>query len=219
MNPLADFLEQLLRSGRVVFDAPPTPERAHLPPAQRVLERAFADQARTLAGPALPFQPAVALACAELVRQSCWFLVRHDEPVETVLPRLELPPPANAAEHWSGDLLLRYLPQIHRRARALAPADPFGDALAQRLREWPLSGVLGDVADAPVAPPAFDGHSGLLLLYAERLVQHPKPDWLPAGRGREYVELVCQELGAPGVHLLQRLLPPDREEIVQDAQS
>jgi len=219
MSTLAEFLEQLLHSGRVTFAAPPSPGHAQMADAQRVLERAFAVQARTLAGPALPFQPRVALACAELVRQSCWFLVRHDEPVGTVLQRLELPPPASAADHWTGDLLLRYLPQIYRRARALAPADPFGDVLAQRLREWPLSGVLGDVADAPVPPPELDGHPGLLLLYAERLVKHPKPGWLPAGRGREYVELVCRELGAPGAVLLQRLLPPERVENTADAQS
>ena len=219
MTTLADFLEQLLRSGRVVFAAPPPAGHAPTADAQRVLERAFADQARTLAGPALPFQPDVALACAELVRLSCWFLVRRDEPANKVLPWLKLPTPTSAAEHWSGDLLLRYLPQIYRRARALAPADPFGDALALRLREWPLSGVLGDVADGPLPPPDFEGHPGLLLLYAERLARHPKPDWLPAGRGREYVELVCQELGAPGVHLLRRLLPPERAESIPDAQS
>jgi hypothetical protein len=33
------------------------------------------------------------------------------------------------------------------------------------------------------------------MLYAERLRAHFKPAWLPSGAGRQYVELVCTELG------------------------
>ena len=63
------------------------------------------------------------------------------------------------------------------------------------LRQWPLTGVLADVAEEPLTPPEFDGHPGLLLLYAERLARHEKPAWVPHGKAFEYVELVFRELG------------------------
>jgi hypothetical protein len=90
---------------------------------------------------------------------------------------------------------LRFLPQVHRRARAVAPDDRLAALLAGVLRQWPLSGVLSDVEEGPAAPPDFGGHPGLLLLYAERLARNEKPAWLPAGPGLEYLELVLADLG------------------------
>jgi hypothetical protein len=55
--------------------------------------------------------------------------------------------------------------------------------------------VLADIADEPLIEPEFDGHSGLRLLYAERLAEHWKPAWLPQGPGSEYVKWVFQESG------------------------
>jgi hypothetical protein len=79
--------------------------------------------------------------------------------------------------------------------RALAPDDPLAGLLANLLRQWPLSGVLSDVSEAPLTLPEFGGHPGLLLLYAERLARSEKPAWMPGGKGREYVELVFHGLG------------------------
>jgi len=122
--------------------------------------------------------------------------VQQTEPAEELERRLTLPPPRSAAEHLSADLLLRLLPALHRRARALAPADPLCGRLTAILRDWPLSGVLADVAEPPVGSLAFEGHPGLQLLYAERLARNFKPAWLPTeGQARAHCELVWQELG------------------------
>jgi hypothetical protein len=56
--------------------------------------------------------------------------------------------------------------------------------------------VLSAVADPPRGDLEFDGHTGLQLLYAERLADNLKPAWVPAGgRCREVAELVFQERG------------------------
>ncbi len=73
---------------------------------------------------------------------------------------------------------------------AFDPADPLVALLADVLRQWPLSGVLSDLEDGPPVPPDLGGHEGLMMLYAERLVSHDRPGWLPEGRALEYVELV-----------------------------
>jgi MoxR-vWA-beta-propeller ternary system domain bpX4 len=97
-----------------------------------------------------------------------------------------------ASQHLSADLLLRYLPQILRRARGLDPVDPLADIVAETLRRWPLSGVLSDVEERPVGSLDFEGHPGLMLLYAERLAANDRPGWRPPESSRvfEYYELV-----------------------------
>ena len=54
---------------------------------------------------------------------------------------------------------------------------------------------IGRYISAPLAPVEFASHPGLRLLYAERLAQHEKPGWFPAGPAMESVELVWQQLG------------------------
>ena len=54
------------------------------------------------------------------VASACWALVNHDERPEDLAPRLSMSRlPRTPAHHLSADLVLRYLPQVHRRARAI----------------------------------------------------------------------------------------------------
>lgn len=196
MSPLAEFVTLALRKGEVLFCAPPLPARERDAEAAAVLARTFAEYRLTVPGPLLEFDEPTALAAAALVQQACWFLVSHDEPPEEVQKRLVMPgPPQSLGEHLSADLLLRFLPQVHQRARASNPEDPLVARLAQLLREWPLSGVLSSVEEEPATALDFHGHRGLWLLYAERWSRHSKPAWQPHGEGLEFVELVWAELG------------------------
>lgn len=190
---LRRFLDDLLHDGKVAFRAPPAPEPVAAE-VRQLLEEAYATYRLQVAGDLLPFVAEPALAAAEVVRQSCWFLLSHDEEVVELNRRLRLPPPRGPADHLSADMLLRYLPQVHQRARTRAADDPLRHRLVEILRHWPLSGVLADLVDPPLTPPEF-GHSGLQMLYAERLAKYPKPGWLPAGAGLQQVELACHELG------------------------
>src|SRR5262249_8622591 len=133
--------------------------------AGALLARTFALARLDVAGPLIAFDAALGLAAAELVQHACWFLVSHLEPDSEVESRLRLPhPPHSASEHLSVDLTFRYLPQVYRRSRGVAPDDVLTQRLAHLLREWPLSGVLADIEDAPATDLEFAGHDGLRLL-------------------------------------------------------
>lgn len=188
--PLVAFLHRLFREGSAVLRERPRLAAGERAEALALLEGAYAACRLDVAGPPIAFDAVAGLAAAELLGGACWFLVNRTEPPDEVERALALPGrPATAAQHLSADLTLRFLPQVHRRARSLAPDDRLTELLADVLRRWPLSGVLADVTEPPLTPPEFD-HPGLRLLYAERFVRAEKPAWLPGGPGREYVELV-----------------------------
>jgi hypothetical protein len=204
MSALAEFLRILLEEGRVVLRDPTAPGKARDAAAAELLRRAYATHRLAVAGPPLDFAEATALAAGELVRQACWFLVSHDQPPAVLEKRLVMPAaPRSPADHLSADLVLRYLAQVHRRARALDPADRLTTLLEAVLRRWPLSGVLSAVDEGPEAPLDFGGHPGLQMLYAERLAWNEKPAWVPEGPGFEYVELVWAELGKDAAALVR----------------
>jgi hypothetical protein len=147
-----------------------------------------------VAGPPIGFDARVAGAAAELVRQASWALVSREDRVEDLKPRVRMPiAPGTPAHHLSADLMLRYLPQVLRRVRGLDATDPLIGLLAEVLRGWPLSGVLSDVEEGPLVVTDFCGHSGLLMLYAERLAANDRPAWRPedSSPAYEYYRLAC----------------------------
>jgi hypothetical protein len=203
MTSFHDFLTQLLNDGRVVFRSTRAPRDRPRPQDIAFLEEAYRAHRLTVAGPAVPFDPAIAYSAAELIRQSSWALVNHDDRISHLKERLKMPiEPITPAHHLSADLTLRYLPQIFNRARVLDPGDALIDLLKVLLRRWPLSGVISDVAEAPLTSLEFGGHPGLLLLYAERLAAKDRLAWRPVkpGPGLEYYELVMQERGKGAAH-------------------
>jgi hypothetical protein len=197
MGALVGFLHRLLNEGKVrLKERPVRSTGKSATEAADLLKSAFEDYRLNVAGPVIPFDPEAALGAAEVVRQACWYLLNHAEQESELRQQLALPgPPTTPAQHLSADLVLRYLPQIHRRARALAPADVLPGLLADVLRRWPFTGVLADIEDEPLTPLDLGGHPGLMLLYAERLAEHEKAAWFPHGRPLEYVDWVYQGLG------------------------
>lgn len=197
MATLYEFLARLFKTGEIVFDRRPAPisaERAH---DLRFLEDEFARYALSVPGTPVRFDATAALAASEMLRQAAWFLVSRDEPDEEVARLVEMRlAPENPAQHLSADMLLRFAPQLLKRARAIAPGDVLAQKLESNLRRWPLSGVLAEISEPPVTPPDF-GHEGLALLYAERLAEHDKPNWAPQGAALELLQRVKEERGAP----------------------
>jgi len=196
MPNLSSFIVRLLNEGSIRYTERPSAAHKSDPEAVTVLQKAYLSHRLEVAGPLIPFDAETALDAAQLVRQAAWFLVSHDEPEPELERHIVLPgPPSTAAQHLSADLMLRYAPQLHRRALALNPDDLLARKLTTILRQWPLSGVLADIEEGPTIPLQFEDHPGLRLLYAERLAHHKKPEWLPDGLGLEYVRWVQQELG------------------------
>ncbi len=193
-----EFLTQLLDHGRIVFCSAKAPRDRPSPRAVAILANAFELRSLSVAGPDISFDLDVACAAAELVRQAAWAVVCRDARVADLARRLTMPMnPSTPSHHLSADLLLRYLPQIARRARGFDPSDPLIGLLTTILRKWPLSGVLSDVREGPNVRPDFGGHPGLLLLYAERLIGNDRPSWRPdpPGKAWDFYELALQEHG------------------------
>jgi hypothetical protein len=196
---LAEFLPRLLEHGEVRFGQRPTIAQANRTQAGTLLQQAFERYRLDVGGRLIAFDVETALAAAEVVCMTCWYLVNREEREEALKQAVHLAEsPRSAAAHLSADLTLRYLTYVHRRARALDPADVLTAQTADILRRWPLSGVKSDVEEPPLTPLDFDGHDGLMLLYAERYVRRPKLAWQPPeGRLRETIELAALHLETP----------------------
>jgi hypothetical protein len=196
MPALVDFLERVFRDGQAILRTRRLPAPSDDMGARRLLESAYGSYTMSVGGPELPFDADTALAAAECLCQACWFLLVRDEPDEEMEQRVVLAGrPRTPANHLSADLVLRYMPALYHRAKALAPDDRLPARLAEILRQWPLSGVLADLPEGPGQPIDLGGHRGLMLLYAERLAEHEKPSWTPTGEAMECVELVYHHLG------------------------
>jgi hypothetical protein len=196
---LTEFLPRLLEHGEARFRQRPSFAQDDRMRTRTLLQQAFEGYRLDVAGSLIEFDSDIALAAAEVVCMACWYLVNREEREEALKQVVQLPgPPRSAAAHLSADLTLRYLTYVHRRSRALDAADVLTTQLAGILRNWPLSGVQSDVEEAPLAPLDFDGHDGLMLLYAERYARRPKVAWQPPdGRLREFIELATLHLETP----------------------
>jgi hypothetical protein len=94
--------------------------------------------------------------------------------------------------------VLRFLPNVERRAGTRTDRTKLAESLQAILRQWPLSGVLGAVPGPPTGDTAFAGHSGLQLLYAERLIRNGRPEWLPDDTAAlSWCERIYHERGKP----------------------
>lgn len=193
MPPFRDWLARVLADGESVQEEPPVLRDAERPPVIADLRAAFERHALDVAGPPVAFDPAAAVGAAVVLARACWQLVGGDPEAIDVGVK-----PAAAAAHLSADVTLRFLPVVYRRARARITDGEPTTALDRLLRAWPLSGVLADLDGEPTTPPDFDGHPGLQLLYAERLVATGRVGWVPkAGPARAHVERVFAERGRP----------------------
>lgn len=203
MGALDQFLEGLLGDGRVAFAGPPDhpPAADDLQRAGDRLGRAYPDHALDVAGPPIPFDAGAATRAAVWLHWACWFAVDRSAPAELVGQSLGLPPaPGTAAEHLSADLVLRFLPQVRRRAGSNT-WDPLVKAIDAAGRHWPLSGVLVGGGEGPVEVGDLGGHPGLWLLYAERFARAPRSGWEPpAGPIADRLAWVRQVAGQGAQH-------------------
>ena len=198
MASFVAFLRGLLNEGAAVLRERPHGVGDERPEAETLLAEAFADHRLDIAGPLLAFDAGTALAAAEQLWFACWFLLHRGEPPAEVEKCLRpCTPPVTASQHLSADLVLRFAPRVYRRARRADAADMLTKWLEQLLRRHPLTGVLSDIEEGPLAPVHLEDHPGLLLLYAERLAENPRPAWAVQGPVSSYIEMVFGERGLP----------------------
>lgn len=165
----ADFLNSLLESGRPVVTAEPT-ERVDAS-VGTIIEQLDQTARLELAGTAPPLDHDAALWAVEILESACRFLTYRHFDAETVVSALARPCPKRPSPPvcYSVDLTLRFLPEVIRLARALAPNDPLVLALQELGRKWPLSSVgMREVQEGDLEP--FWANIALRTLYVDRVL-------------------------------------------------
>jgi hypothetical protein len=146
-------------------------------------------------GDAPALVPATAQRAVDLFYRACQFTVYRDVDAQTVAtlfaepvhesarggPAGEVSPRpahqarrATAADHYTVDLIFRFLPELFRLAHRTSGADPLCDGLRLWAGQWPLSSVgmsssgMGEANPDELATVCDDG--GLLRQYADRVI-------------------------------------------------
>ncbi len=164
---LDEFLSQLFETGRV--EVPPGPEPMEVTPAaRRRLFVAYEADAWHFPGAQPAWHAEAAESAARWLSAAAMCLA--DRTIDEVtMVRLLAPPatPESAAEHYSADLCLRYLPDLHDLARSTSEDDPLVRSFVEMGERFSLSaaGMPGE----SVAPAAVLEHAGLRRLYLDRL--------------------------------------------------
>lgn len=165
------FLTDLFEDGRVVVAEfrPISPRQ--LREGDEVLSRFEHTYRRELPAPVPGFRIEAARWAACRFFRACQLAVFRDLPAETVDKELSgsFRSSLTPEDHYSVDLVFRYLPDVTRFARSAAEADPLIQHLQRWSQTWPLSSVgMPDVGEVGVD--GFSECPSLLRLYADRVI-------------------------------------------------
>jgi hypothetical protein len=168
----ATFLRALIEHGRVRVDPPiKNPATADDDEVATVLrDWEAANRAEFPGAPPAVSWAVVQWALAQF-HSACQFAVFRDVPSATVTATLSAACPAapGPSQHYSVDLIFRFLPDLLRLAKSAAEGDPLCDCLRRWAGEWPLSSVgIAGVNPADISPVCED--AGMLRLYVDRVI-------------------------------------------------
>lgn len=195
---LSRCLNALFEDGRVVVGSlTPRLDPHDLDDAALRLAECDADVRAEFPGepPALAID--VALWAAERFYRACQLVVYREAGPEVAAAALTgaCPTAPRSAQHYSADLVWRFVPDLHRLAKALSPDDPLVFALRQFALNWPLSGVgipwpQGE-DDAIVVRPSLEGiadHPALWAHFVDRVIARRDKAWLAEPAVRSAVQ-------------------------------
>jgi hypothetical protein len=118
------------------------------------------------------FMPEVAVAATQILMAVSRAVVHREismEETEHVIQRVCLTEDNTASQHYSMDLVLRFLPQVADRARRISEADTLLDLLGRIGQQWPLSSV-GMRGCHPERLPMALQHPTLWRMYIDRII-------------------------------------------------
>jgi hypothetical protein len=193
---LADFLIRLFEQGNVCLERGPlaAEEGDHeiipiLTERERIVAADFPGSPPAVDLPA-------ALWAARQFYAACQVVLYREAPIETVRKQLGIAPPAGspAAQHYSVDLVYRFLADLDRLLATLARDDPVREILRAWGARWPLSSV-GIKGIEPQHVDELLAHPGLRQTYVDRIIQHRDSGRL---QHEQVSDLVRAALGAQG---------------------
>jgi hypothetical protein len=180
---LADFLRDLLERGKVtVAGQIGSFGDDDLRAAETLLRHYYEEDVLEMPGTAPAFLPEAALWGARYFYHAVQLAVLRDLGEEVVRGYLQdYPGPRTPEAVYAVDLTLRYLPDLLRLARGLAPGDMLVAALQRTALDWPFSSVGSGVA-GEVAPGVIMAHPSLRTAYVDRIIREKDANRL-AGPG------------------------------------
>ncbi len=171
-HALHSFLSDLFVNGEVQV-APqlePFSETEELD-AQRFLEEIHIEEQLNTPKAAIPFDAPAALWAAKFLYRAVQFTLLRAVDENTIKKELSLyPGTITAASICSADLCLRYMGDLSKLTKSLAPADVLLEYYRKLAYQWPYSAI--GWAVLPNKEQLFDllRHEGLRLLFLERLL-------------------------------------------------
>ncbi|UOQ51203.1 hypothetical protein [Hymenobacter cellulosivorans] len=169
---ITSFLQDLLTTGSITLTGRPTPfVPDDLLAATDLLQTYHAEDAQQMPHSAPAFDAPAALWAARLLYYTIQLtLVRELDEAVIAQALADFTADLTPEVLYSADLMLRYLPDLLRLAKGLAP----GDALVARLqalaRQWPLSFVSSEMPD-PEAEARVLVHPALRQEYVDRIIR------------------------------------------------
>jgi hypothetical protein len=118
------------------------------------------------------FHLELAVKAAKVLQIACRAVVHREITVEQTEKRLlqcALTASEDACDHYSVDLVMRFLPQVVERAARISEADPLLEVLRTVARPWPLSSVGMKDCEPEELPRAFQNDC-LWRMYIDRIV-------------------------------------------------
>jgi hypothetical protein len=169
---LGSFLTSLFNDGHVKLASPELPTADELRATDTLLREYERVYRLEFPGEPPPYASAAARWAAAMLYRACQFIVYRELPGEWIGRDLAAPCPktAPASDHYSVDLVFRFLPDVVRLARSAAEGDPLVQQLGRWASEWPLSSV-GIAGVVPADLSAILSHQGLLDCYVDRIME------------------------------------------------
>lgn len=166
---LGDFLTQLFKTGQV--EMPPGPDPLiSSPSARRQLGLAYEADSWHFPGLQPGWNPEAGETAASWLAAAALCFSDRTIDSTTVKKLLSLPaPPLTLCDHYSADLVLRYVPELYHLAQSLSPEDPLIFSIRKMADLFPLSapGIPGE----SLPPSEVLNDPALRRLYLDRLIE------------------------------------------------
>ena len=170
---LTSFLNDLLTTGSVTLAGRPQPfEVADLRAAEARLGAYHTQDALEMPGNAPPFEAAAASWAVRYLYHAIQLaLVRELDEAVIQQQLADFPGTVTPEVIYSVDLTFRYLPDLLRLAKGLAPGDALVARLQATARQWPLSFVGTEPPAAAEAETVILAHPALAQAYIDRIIR------------------------------------------------
>lgn len=169
---LSQFILNLLEKGQVVLEGKLKDfSQKELEEASSVLKVYYDHDKMKMPYQAPEFEPGIAIWGATFLYHTMQLSLLRDEDEATVRQYLKVSTATQTPSViYSADLMLRYLPQLLRMTKGLAPNDILVKCLMETATQWPFSSIGIALTETPHLDPILE-HPSLRGAYIDRIIQ------------------------------------------------